>query len=436
MNSESSNVTRRNFIKASAAVSLAAIANPAKYAFAAGSSELKIGLVGCGFRGTGATVQSLTCSDKPVKLWAMGDLFADKVESSYVFLQKGSARRYDLEAFTSLSNKMDIPKERKFSGFDAYQKVIDSGVDIVILAEPPHFRPKHFKAAIEAGKHVFMEKPVAVDPAGVRSVIETAELAKTKSLSVVAGTQRRHCNHYIEMMKRIHDGEIGEIVGGQFHWNCAGGYILVERKPGWSDMEWQIRNWGSFNWLSGDHIVEQHVHNLDIMMWAMQSTPVKVIGIGGRAALKDKGNNYDHFAVEFEFENGVTCLSMCAQQPGTSSKVTDRIVGTKGTAHTVKWGNDSFVNGKKYAGVVNNPYIQEHADLIDSIVKGKPINEARPIAESTMAGIVGRMSAYTGRAMKWRWAMKASKLDYSLEKYELGDKAVEPVAIPGITKLV
>lgn len=234
-------LTRRDFIKTSA-VAGAALASGTNRIFAAGSDELRIGLIGCGGRGMSATSQTLTCTKRGVKLWAVGDVFGDRVKASLEMLHKGAEPRYDREAFPSLSDKMNVPRRRQFVGFDAYKKVIESGVDIVILACPPQFRARNFKAAVEAGKHVFMEKSVAADPVGVRSVIASAELAKRKGLSVVAGTQRRHQAHYIEIMRRIHNGEISEIRAAQCCW--AMGLLWVQkREPGWSDMEWQIRNW-------------------------------------------------------------------------------------------------------------------------------------------------------------------------------------------------
>ena len=438
---EPAELSRRDFIKTSAAVSLTALFAGRNKIFAAGSDELRVGLIGCGRRGTSAVIQALTCSNSPVKLWAMGDLFGDKIDSSFDTLSKGDEASYDRETFGPLTDKMDVPVERKFVGFDAYQKVIGSGVDIVILATPPHFRPEHLKAAVAAGKHVFMEKPVAVDPVGVRSVIASSQLAKEKGLSIVAGTQRRHQAHYLEIIKRIHNTDIGNIVAAQCYWD-AGNFLssrCVKRQPNFSDMEWQIRNWFFFTWLSGDHICEQHVHNLDVINWAIGAHPVKALGIGGRQVrtAPEYGNVFDHFAVEYEYPNGVRILSMCRQIDGTNNHISERLVGTKGSAYTDM--TNGFIEGQnpfKYDDESPDPYVQEHADLIASIRKAEPINEGKNVAESTMTAIMGRMSAYTGRALKWNWAMKASKLDLAPPKYELGDLPVRPVAMPGKTKLV
>jgi len=423
---EGRNLSRRDFIKTSAAVSLAALGPGASRIFAAGSDRLRIGLIGCGGRGEGAVKDCIKAASG-VELVAMGDLFKDRMDKTLEALAK------------DYPNNIKVTKEIFFVGFDAYQKVIASDIDIVILAAPPHFRPMHLKAAIEAGKHVFMEKPVAVDPAGIRSVLASSELAEKKGLAIVAGTQRRHQAHYVEIIKRIHDGDIGEIVAAQCYWNggdMLGYWKWYERQDGMSSMEWQCRNWPWFTWLSGDHIVEQHVHNMDVVNWAIDAHPAQCLGMGGRQ-VRTLGNIFDHFAVEFEYPNGVRVLSMCRQISGCTDRVSERIVGTKGAAYTD--GTTGYIEGPnayKYDGQNPNPYVQEHVDLIASIRAGKPLNEGRNVAYSTMGAIIGRMSAYTGRALSWDWAMKASKLDLTPPRYEWGDLPVEPVASPGKTPLV
>ncbi len=429
-------LSRRDFVKAAVAASFAGM-NPVLTGklYAAGSGELKVGLIGCGGRGTGAATQALMGVDKSVKLWAMADLFEDKLDASYNMLSKGAKGRYDRVDFEGLADQMDVPGQRRFVGFDAYKGLLNSGVDMVILATPPHFRPEHFEAAVEAGKHVFMEKPVAVDPVGVRRVIVAAKLAEKRSLSVVAGTQRRHQLHYIEILKRIHDGAIGEVVAAQCYWNGGGGSLTRSKPDGMSDMEWQCRRWYYFCWLCGDHIVEQHVHNIDVMNWAIGSHPVQCIGMGGREVRKG-GNIWDHFAVEFEYPGGLRVLSMCRQIPRCTDRVSERIVGTKGYAYIDS--GTGFIKGENpYEGPASpNPYVQEHIDLIRSIRKGSGLNEGVQVAESTMCAIMGRMSAYTGRALSWDWAMKASKLDLRPPKYEFGNLPVRPVAVPGKTMLI
>jgi predicted dehydrogenase len=332
-----------------------------------------------------------------------------------------------------------VPAGNRFTGFDNYKGVHSvPGVNLILTAAPPGFRPIHVKAAVEAGKHVFMEKPVAVDPVGIRSIIATSDLAAQKKLAIVAGTQRRHQKRYLEMMKRIQDGQIGEIVAAQVYWN-QGDLWVKQREPGMTEIEWQCRNWLYFTWTSGDHIVEQHVHNIDVANWAMGVMPKNVMGMGGRQVrvAPEYGNIFDHFAVEFEYPNGVRVSSMCRQTKGCNDRVEERIVGTKGVA----WSTSSAtrITGATpwaFEGEETNPYVQEHIDLIASIRKGAPLNEGRQVAESTMCAIMGRMSAYTGRALSWEWAMNTSKLDLSPAKYELGPNPVDPVAIPGTTPLV
>jgi predicted dehydrogenase len=260
-------------------------------------------------------------------------------------------------------------------------------------------------------------------------------LADRKKLAIVAGTQRRHAAGYQEIMKRIHDGAIGEVVGGQCYWN-QGGLWVEEKKPQWSDMEWQCRNWLYFTWLSGDHIVEQHVHNIDVINWAFGSHPVKAMGMGGREVRTDEkyGNIFDHFAIEFEYANGARVLSMCRQIDGCTDRVSERIVGTKGTSNCSNKIEGS--NAYLYEGPDPDAYVQEHADLIKSIREGNPLNEGRQVAESTMSAIMGRMSAYTGREMSWDWAMNTSTLDLSPPEYKMTDLPVQPVAVPGQTKLI
>ena len=429
-----SGMSRRDFIKTTSAVTLAAAMPLSGGLFAAGSDKIRVGMIGCGGRGTGAAINCIEARPDVV-ITAMGDLFGDHLKNSFKRLTEKVPKE-----------NLAVTKERLFTGFDAYKKVLSTDVDLVIMASPPHFRPIHLKAAVEAGKHIFMEKPVAVDPVGIRSVIKSSRLASEKSLGIVAGTQRRHQAHYLEVMKRIHNGDIGKIVSGQCYWNM--GDLWIERAmnnwvgwkaKGWSDMEWQVRNWLFLTWLSGDHIVEQHVHNLDVINWAIGSHPVKCTGMGGRQVRNapQYGNIFDHFAVEYEYESGARVMSMCRQTAGCSSNVSERVIGTEGFSFTS--GANGFIRGARPwtdEKESPNPYIQEHVDLIASIKAGKPLNEGESVAESTLTAIMGRMSAYTGRSLSWDWVMKASKLDLSPPKYEMGDLAVEPVAVPGETALL
>jgi predicted dehydrogenase len=427
---ETPDLSRRDFIKTSAALGATTWASGTSRIFAAGSDKIRIAVIGCGGRGTYDTTNCLNAAEN-VELVAMGDLFADRLDR---------CRRQLTE---KLGEKVKVTNETCFAGWDAHNKVLGCDVDLVILTEPPQFRPSHLRAAVEAGKHVFMEKPVAVDPVGVRSVIESSELADQKNLTIVAGTQSRRMAHLVEGMKRIHNGDIGEIVGGQ----CLrlGDGMLTwseqtkQRQPGWSDMEWQLRRWLFLTWLSGDFIVEMHIHNLDRMNWALNAHPVQCIALGGRQVRTrpEYGNIYDHISVEYEYPNGVRIAYMGSQIDGLSYRQDARVIGTKGRAYTHE--GDFIIDGPKpfkYDGPSFNPEIKQHADQIAAIRAGEHLNEGRRIAESTMTAIMGRMSAYTGRALKWDRAMKASKLDLSPPKYEFGDLEMRPVAVPGITKLI
>jgi len=433
---KTSNISRRDFIKTSAAAVSAGILANGPSLYAAGSDTIKIALIGCGGRGTGAVSNCIHAAPN-VELVAMADMFKDHIDKSLTNLHAG-AQYIDKVS----PEKIKVTPETTFLGFDAYKKVMQTDVNLVILTTPPHFRPIHLRAAVEAGKNVFMEKPVAVDPVGIRSVIESSGLAKQKGLAIVAGTQRRHQNLYLDIMKRIHAGDIGDVVAAQCYW--MQGWVrnwgfFNARKPGWSDMEWQLRNWYYFTWLSGDHIVEQHVHNIDVVNWAIGDHPKKALGTGGRQTRVEPefGNIYDHFAVEYEYPNGARVLSMARQIEGCAGRVSEHITGTKGTCYADS--SNGYITGPnkfKYQGPTPNPYVVEHTDLINGIRSGKPLNEGKRVAESTLTAIMGRMSAYTGRELSWNWVMNASKLDLSPEKYEFGPMPVRPVAMPGKTKLI
>jgi predicted dehydrogenase len=428
-------VSRRQFLKSSAAASasvlLAGCASMQRQAASAplamepvNTDTLRVGLIGCGGRGTGAAINCLS-ADPNVRIVALGDLFQDRLDAC-------RSKLTGLE-----EHPQEIADQHCFVGFDAYQGVLDCDIDMVIHATPPGFRPGHLRAAIEAGKHVFTEKPVAVDPVGVRSVIATAALAEAAGLALVAGTQRRHDPAYIATMRRIHDGAIGDLVGGQCYWN-QGALWCKERQPDWTDMEWQCRNWLYFTWLSGDHIVEQHIHNIDVMNWAFGGPPEKALGMGGREVRTDPkyGNVFDHFAVEFVYPGGARVMSMCRQIHGTSSRVAERLVGTHGVADPSGHiqGPQAF-DYEPPGGEWVNPYEQEHRDLIDSIRRDKPLNEGRRVAESTLTAIMGRMSAYTGREVSWKWLIRQSELELGPAEPAFGTLPVAPVAVPGETAL-
>lgn len=417
-------LTRREFLKASAGVAAMATLPVELFAHAQGSDKLRVGLIGCGGRGTGAAIDCLDAHPS-VELYAMGDVFEDRLNASLKALEEEKKDRLNIG-------------NRKFIGLDAYKGVISSGVDIVLLCTPPAFRPVHFREAIQAGKHVFMEKPVAVCPAGARLMFQMGELADQKRLSVVAGTQRRHEPNYIETIQRIHDGAVGKIVGAACYWN-QGGLWHVDRKPEWSDVEWQLRNWLYFTWLSGDHIVEQHMHNIDVINWVLGAHPISAMGMGGRQARVEPhyGHIYDHFAVEFEYPGGIKVLSMCRQIDNCAILIGERVYGTQGTADpsgSITVGGTTW----RYDGVKRSGYKKEHEDLVNAIRNGTPINETRAVTESTLAAIMGRMSAYTGKVVTWDFVMNTSQLNLleRAEKLEFGPMPVDEVAMPGKTPLV
>ena len=417
--------SRRDFIKTSTAAvvggTIASSLTSIPGAYAAGSDEIRVGVIGCGGRGTGAVDDVLKAAEG-VRLVAMGDLFKDRLDASLQNLAKHGA-------------KIAVPPDRQFVGWDNFKKVVAvSDVNYIILATPPAFRPMHLRAAIEAGKHVFTEKPVAVDTAGIKAVYELADLAKSKNLGLAAGTQRRHQAAYIEAMKRVHDGAIGDVVALRAFWN-QGGLWTKPRQPEWTDMEWQLRNWLYFTWLSGDHIVEQHVHNLDVANWVMgDEIPVRVVGVGGRQARTgpEYGHIYDHFGLDFEYGNGVHLMSMCRQQPGTPGLVAEFAAGSKGRCDTqdgVRY-EISGPSAWKWSGQPTEPYVQEHTNLIASIRGGTPLNELRRVAESTLTAIAGREAAYTGKVVVLDQLL-ATPFNLMPSKLEFGPIPVPPVAIPG-----
>jgi len=417
--------SRREFLKkGTAAVVAGSLASPLlvpQNVYAAGSDILKVGLIGCGGRGTGAAAQALN-ADPNTRLTAMGDTFADRLQRSLENLKK-----------QSIADRVTVDPDHQFVGFDAYQKVIDSGVDVVLLAAPPHFRPAHLKAAVAAGKHVFAEKPVAVDAPGVRSILETVEAARKKKLSIVSGLCWRYHYGMRETFNRIHEGGIGDIVAIQATYNTQGLWNHP-RQPEWSDMEWQVRNWLYFTWLSGDFNTEQHVHSLDKVAWAMQDeTPVKCTGIGGRQVRTspEYGHIYDHFSVVYEYANGVKAFASCRQQDGCTVDVSDHVMGTKGTCdvfkHVIEGENPWRFKGKK-----NNMYQTEHDELFAAIRSGQPINNGEYMTKSTMMAIMGRMSAYTGKTITWEQAINSQE-DLTPPAYEWTSLPVPPVAMPGVT---
>lgn len=424
--------SRRRFLKTSGAVvggALTASLARSAAAHAAGTETLKVGLIGCGGRGTGAASQALA-ADPAVKLTAMADTFEDHLTSSLANLKKALG--------DAASEKIDVAEEQKFVGFDAYEKLLATDVDVVLLATPPHFRPAQLKATVEAGKHVFCEKPVAVDAPGVRSVYATSERAKEKGLSLVSGLCWRYHPAVQETIARIQDGAVGEIVAIQENYN-AGGLWKFDRKPEWSDMEWQMRNWLYFTWLSGDHNVEQHVHSLDKSLWLLgdERMPQKATGLGGRQARTSDayGHIFDHHAVCYEFDEGVRVYSYCRQQDGCTNDVEDYVLGTKGQARVLKHeitGPQAWRYGNARG---MNMYQLEHDALFASIRSGEPINNGRYMTNSTMMAIMGRMATYSGKTITWEEALNSQE-DLSPPAYTWGDLAVPAVAVPGQTPFV
>jgi predicted dehydrogenase len=390
--------SRHTFLKTSAALAGTALLTDSARArdLARGDDELRIALVGCGGRGTGAASQALH-TDGKVKLVAMADAFADNLEESLANLR------------ASAGDRVDVPPERRFAGFDAYERAMDSRVDVVILATPPGFRPLHFEAAVERGLHVFMEKPVAVDAAGVRQVLAAAREAQARNLKVGVGLQRRHEEPYRETVKRIQDGAIGELVLLRCYWN-SGGVWVRERQPGTSEMTYQMRNWYYFNWLCGDHIVEQHIHNLDVCNWIMQGTPVEAQGVGGRQVRTgpDTGEIYDHHMVEFTYSNGVKMLSECRHVPQTWSSVSEHAHGSKGIANVSGARLEGAFGKWRFDGDSPDPDQVEHDALFAAIRADRPYGEAENGARSTMTAILGRMATYSGQVLRWDDALAST----------------------------
>ncbi len=398
--------SRRVFLKKSSAAlagtALAAGLSVGRSAHAAGSDTLKFALIGCGGRGMGAAAQAMDAS-AGVKLWAMADVFQNKADAAYKNLTKGQEGRYDRSAHKGFAGQIEVPAERRYVGFDAYKQAIGCGVDFVILATPPGFRPAQYKAAIEARKHVFMEKPCCVDAPGFRTLREANKLADKEGLKVGVGLQRHHHAQYVEAVKRLQDGAVGDIGFMRIYWNSPGIWT-VKRRPGWSDMEYQIRNWNVFTWLSGDHLVEQHTHNIDVANWIKEAHPVEANGMGGRQVRKGKDNGqiFDHHAIEFTYADGTKLFSQCRQIPGCWNYVGEFAHGTKGLANLSY--NRAKIDGEnkwRYRGKSTNAYDQEHIDLQAAIRNNTPMNEGWFGATSTMTGILGRMATYSGKVVKW-----------------------------------
>jgi myo-inositol 2-dehydrogenase/D-chiro-inositol 1-dehydrogenase len=388
--------------------------------------KLKAGLVGCGNRGTGAALNFLAAGNG-LEISALADVFPDKVDLCREKLK---------------SAKVEVPAENCFSGFDAYQKLIDTDLDVVILATPPYFRPEHLKACILAKKHVFMEKPACVDPVGARSIIASSRKAAALDLTIITGTQRRHQRDYVETYKLVANGAIGDLVSARAWWMQSHVWFRT-REEGWTDMEYMIRNWNNFSWLSGDHILDTHVHNIDIINWFVGRNPVSAVGFGGRHR-RVTGDQYDFFNIDFDFGNGFHSQSSTRQMDGCENGIGEIIMGTEGYTNckntiykpdgSVKWEYDypKDSNGESTGTVKISPYVQEHIHLVTAIRTNTPVQEAERTAESTLTAIMGRISAYTGKKTTWDQMMN-STLKLGPESYDLGDSDMEIlVPVPGI----
>ncbi|HTN05371.1 Gfo/Idh/MocA family protein [Agriterribacter sp.] len=435
-NFSTNQTTRRAFVKNSSLLAGGLLAAPllskANY-FSGADDTIKIALIGCGGRGTGAASQALSTKQN-VKLVAMADAFQDRLDNAY----KSISEEID-------AKRIDVPKDRQFVGFDAYEKAI-ALADVVILATPPGFRPIHFEEAVKQGKHIFMEKPVATDPAGVQKVLAAAAIAKQKKLNVVVGLQRHYQNSYRELFKR--KDAIGDITAAQAWWNGDGVWVHP-RKEGQTEMEYQMRNWYYFNWLCGDHITEQHIHNIDVINWFKGGYPVKAQGMGGREVRKGKdyGEIFDHHYVEFHYADGSILNSQCRHQPKTMSKVDELLIGTKGKIFA---GAANIVDHKGKVlyqfdrKTENNPYQSEHDELFEAIAKGQfKFWDAENGAKSTMTSILGRMATYSGQVIDWDKAIN-SGIDIHPKVYDWAATppivpnadGFYPVAVPGVTRYV
>jgi predicted dehydrogenase len=438
--SEQSNHSRRSVLKASTVIATSAMASSfiARNAHAAAGNEtLKIGLIGCGGRGSGAAGQALS-TEGPVQLVAVADAFEDNAKHGLSGLKKAHG------------DKVQVKDEAIFAGFDAYKKLIDFGVDVCVIATPPGFRPIHFEYAVQQGKHVFMEKPVSTDAPGVRRVLAAAQEAKKKNLKVAVGLQRHHQAEYIDTIKRIQDGDLGQLILLRAYWNGDRPWVrprakLKEAKPDLTEMEYQMRNWYYFNWLCGDHINEQHIHNLDVINWVMNGHPVSAQGVGGRQVYggPDQGEIFDHHMIEFTYADGTKMLSECRHQPKCWNQVAEFAHGTKGSCN-IGGGQMDFYDGKKWKSAAKgkNPYQQEHDDFFAAIRQDKPYSEAEYGAHSTLTAILGRSATYSGEIVTWDdllnkgFNIMPKDFDFHAQPPTLPDEnGLYAVPKPGVTKV-
>jgi len=437
---------RRKFVKAGAILGAAASLPRFSMAQVKTSNKIKVGLIGCGGRGTGAVADSFA-ANPDYELVAIADLFQDKIDSFPARLD-GMIKKSRAE-YGAKPEQANV--KQRFVGFDAYKKLCETDVDVVIEATPPAFRPNHAEAIIDAGKHAFLEKPAGVDATQMHQMMRVAQKADQKKLSVVCGTQRHYNKGYQEAMERMKNGDIGEIVALYCYWNSAGyvGQPQLDNAPQFikdlpvDSMEYQIRNWFSFIWASGDHIVEQHVHNLDVILWGFdyKRMPVEVSGMGGRGTdlpTPKYGNRFSHFAIDYDMGDGLRLSSYCRQEPGTTSFVGERFVGTKGILETHEGGNQVIKGAKAWeSGNIPLPsLVEEHRFLADSIRAGTPVNTLHNLIKSTTVGIAGRMSAFSGKRFKYDWVMAKSQENLVPSPMEFRVNAISPVPVPGKYPLV
>lgn len=434
-----SNLDRRSFLKTSSIASgalLTAAPQMSSAFYASAADEIKVALIGCGGRGTGAAFQALSVKEN-VTLVAMADAFKDRVDKCYTSLMSDKNPK--------VKARVKVAEENKFVGFEGYKKAI-ALADVVILTTPPGFRPIHFEEAVAQGKHIFMEKPVATDAPGIRRVLKAAEESKKKNLKVVVGLQRHYQKSYLETYDRvINQKMIGDIVSARCYWNNDGVWV-VKREKEMTEMEYQMRNWYYFVWLCGDHICEQHIHNIDVINWFKGGHPTEAIGMGGREVRKGKeyGEIFDHHYVEFQYGDGMILNSQCRHQPGTVSNVSEHFVGTKGRATEGKITDIAGNSLWRHRDADDkNPYQVEHDVLFDCIVNNKPINDAENGAMATMTSILGRMATYSGQKVKWEDALNSNinlmpdKFDWKAMPKTLPDSnGFYPIPVPGKDKVI
>jgi len=422
-----SSIDRRRFVKGTVATGALIAAAPRVWGSARADDRIKIGLVGCGGRGRGAAVQALS-ADPGAQLWAMADVFPDPLDATFAAITQAA----------EIADQVEVPPERRFVGFDAYRRVVESGVDLVLLASPPQFRPAHLEAAVDAGKHVFCEKPVCVDVPGYHRVMRAIRNAAARNLNLMSGFCWRYSTPERDFVRELRNGRIGDItaIDAKYLTSPLG---TRARQPSWSDMEFQLRNWQHFTWLSGDHIVEQAVHSIDKILWFMDGRlPVRCTAVGGRGVreqIPERGDSYDHFAVVYEYDDGARCTLLCRQQSNTHMENTDAVIGTKGHGFVNGWGPTHWLKGEApWTWSSNtappNMYQVEHDELMQAIRGIRPRIADDFMADSCLMAIMGREAAYLGAAIEWGRLLD-SQLDLSPRSFEMGPMPFPAVRHPG-----